>query len=326
MAERTAVNESQSAEWKKYLRKMMMIRAFEDKVFELLARDVLKGASHVYAGEEAVAVGACAAIGPDDFITSTHRGHGHCVARGGELKYMLAELCGKATGYCKGKGGSMHIADVSAGNLGANGVVGGGIPLATGAGLTCKMKRPGAMTLCFFGDGAANQGGFHESLNLASIWDLPVVFICENNVYGMSFHFKKAIRAESIAARSVAYGIPGAQINGNDALAVYQAVGEAVERARAGEGPTLIECRTYRWKGHSKSDAQLYRTKEEVEEWKSRCPICSLADRMIEWNMLTEEELNGIREQTAQDIEDAARFAEDSPEPDLPSALEDVYA
>ena len=310
----------------KWLRQMLHIRHFEEKVDEFFQLGRIHGTTHLYIGEEAVAVGACATLRRDDFLTSTHRGHGHCIASGADLNLMMAELFGKATGYCKGKGGSMHIADVETGNLGANGVVGGGIPLATGAGLTCRMKRPGAVTLCFFGDGASNQGGFHESINLASIWDLPVVYICENNVYGMSLHFKKAMRAESIAARSTAYGIPGRQVDGNDVIAVHQSVKQAVEHARIGEGPSLIECRTYRWKGHSKSDAQLYRTKDEVESWKRRCPIRRLVDRMTGWGMLTGDELNTIEQQTAADIESAVQFADNSPEPDLPTALEDVYA
>ena len=229
-----------------YLRDMLRIRYFEEKVMDLLSRDIVKGASHLYVGEEAVAVGAVAAIREDDYITSTHRGHGHCIAKGGDLKLMLAELCGKATGYCKGRGGSMHIADVNAGNLGATGIVGSNIPVATGAGLSVKMRGTDQVVLCFFGDGAANTGAFHESVNLASIWKLPVIYVCENNLYGMSVAVNRAFPFEDIAERAKGYNIPGIIADGMDVLDVKRAVGEAVERARKGEGPTLVECKTYR--------------------------------------------------------------------------------
>ena len=229
MSQQAAQEHPHKADWTNYLRKMMMIRAFEEKVFDLLGRDVLKGASHVYAGEEAVAVGACAAIGPQDYITSTHRGHGHCVARGGELKYMLAELCGKATGYCKGKGGSMHIADVKAGNLGATGIVGGNIPVATGAGLACKLNGKGQVVLCFFGDGASNNGTFHESLNMAGVWKLPVIYVCENNLYGMSVSTARACAVQDIAVRASSYNMPGVTVDGQKVL-------ERQGRRRKGRG------------------------------------------------------------------------------------------
>lgn len=311
---------------KEMLLLMRRIRAFEEKVDEFFARALIHGTTHLYIGEEAVAVGACASLRQGDYFTSTHRGHGHCIASGADLNRMMAELLGKHSGYCKGKGGSMHIADVKAGNLGANGVVGGGIPLATGAGLTLKMRGEGRVCLCFFGDGASNQGCFHESVNLASIWDLPVIFICENNMYGMSLSSKKSINAESIAARSTAYGIPGELIDGNDVFAVAEAVEGAVERARKGRGPTLIECQTYRWKGHSKSDANLYRTREEIYEWKKLCPIIRLEKRMIDEGVIGESDARRIEEKARSEIEAAVEFADSSPAPPDSELLTDVFA
>src|SRR5512136_171513 len=256
------------------LRQVMEIRALEDSISSLLSKAVLKGASHLYAGEEAVAVGAVAALRDDDLITSTHRGHGHAhahgdkVARTPEAKQehynkMMAEVLGKSGGYCKGKGGSMHIADVEHGNLGAKGIVGGNIPVAVGAALAQKIKQTDRVVLCFFGDGASNTGNFHESLNMASLWDLPVVFVAENNMYAMSVPWAKASKLPDIADRACAYGIPGQVVDGMDALAVRGAVAKAAERARRGEGPTLIEAKTYRWYGHSHSDPRAYRTREE---------------------------------------------------------------
>ena len=307
-------------------KKMLLIRYFEEKVDEFFARALIHGTTHLYIGEEAIAVGACIHLEKGDFLTSTHRGHGHCIASGAEIKRMMAELLGKETGYSHGKGGSMHIADVAAGNLGANGVVGGGIPLAVGAALTLKMKNTDRMVLCFFGDGASNQGIFHESLNLASIWDLPVVFICENNVYGMSFPVKKAIRAKSIAERSRAYGIPGELVDGNDVFAVSDAVEKAAGRARKSKGPTLIECQTYRWKGHSKSDANVYRTQEEIESWKKKCPIKRFREKLIEMDVLAIGKAQKIDQEAKKDIEDAVEFAMRSQEPKLQDLEEDVYA
>jgi len=306
---------------------MMMIRAFEDKVFELLARDVLKGASHVYAGEEAVAVGACAAIGPDDYITSTHRGHGHCVARGGELKYMLAELCGKATGYCKGKGGSMHIADVHAGNLGATGIVGGNLPVATGAGLACQLNGKNQVTLCFFGDGASNNGTFHESLNMAAVWKLPVVYICENNLYGMSVSVERACSVNDIAVRGAAYDMPGEVVDGQHVLEVKAAVERAVARARKGKGPTLLECKTYRYRGHSRSDPRAYRTKEEEQFWHDRDPIKLFSRRLTEQKVMTRKQIDALQDEVDAEMAQAEDFAlNHSPDPDPNTLLEDVYA
>jgi len=308
------------------LRQMLQIRAFEDKVFELLAKDLLKGASHVYAGEEAIAVGACAAIGPEDYITSTHRGHGHCLARGADLKLMMAELCGKATGYCRGRGGSMHIADVKAGNLGATGIVGSNIPVATGAGLAIKMQKKKSACLCFFGDGAANTGGFHESLNLAGLWKLPVVYICENNLYGMSVSVERALAVKNVADRASAYNMPGTIVDGMKVLNVYEAVTEAVERARQGQGPTLLECKAYRYRGHSRSDPRTYRTREEEEYWRARDPIDQFKKVLTEEGSLGDEEFAALEKEVAEEVAAAERFAlQESPDPSPDDLYDDVY-
>lgn len=320
-----------------YLRQMLEIRYFEETVYELLGKNLIKGASHLYAGEEAVAVGAISVLRDDDLITSTHRGHGHCHARGDSLaktpqekqehlNKMMAELCGRATGYCKGRGGSMHIADVERGNLGATGIVGGNIPVATGAALAVKMQGQDRVVLCFFGDGASNTGNFHESLNLASVWNLPVVYIVENNQYGMSVSFTKASKLPDIAARACAYGIPGEVVDGMDVLAVRAAVRKAVERARRGEGPFLIECKTYRWFGHSRSDPCVYRTREEEERWKKRDPIVQLKEQMKAEGIATDEELMEVETRAAAAIKTATDFAFSSPLPHPSELYDDVYA
>lgn len=307
-------------------RKMYEIRCFELEVDRLFKANMIWGTCHLSVGEEATAVGAIAALEPEDMITSTHRGHGHCLAKGGELPRMFAELLGRETGYCRGKGGSMHIADLDTGNLGANGIVGGGIPIATGAALASKMKKDGKVTLCFFGDGANNQGVFHESLNIASLWKLPVVYLCENNQYGMSGAFHKTTAAANVADRAAAYNMPGEVVDGNDVEAVYFAVKKAVDRARRGEGPSLIEAKTYRWLGHSKSDANLYRTKEEIEEWKARCPIKRYRAKLIQEGVATEEELDGIERDVERQIQEAIEYAKNSPEPSVETIADDVYA
>lgn len=305
---------------------MYKIRYFEEKADELFAMGKVHGTMHLSIGQEAVAVGAMAAIRPDDYILSTHRGHGHCIAKGADIKRMMAEFLGKETGYCRGRGGSMHIADVASGNLGATGVVAGGIPIAPGVGLSIKMRKTDQMVLCFFGDGAANQGAFHEALNLAAIWSLPVVFICENNQYGMSMSVQRAFPIKDIAERAAAYAMPGVVVDGNDVMAVYEAVAQAVERARQGKGPSLIEAKTYRWKGHSKSDQELYRTREEIEAWKKRCPIKRLRERLLGGKMIDEEEVARIEREAEKVIEEAVRFAEESPEPRVEEIMEGVYA
>ncbi len=309
-----------------YLRKMLEIRYFEEKVMDLLARDVVKGASHLYVGQEAVAVGAIAAIRKDDYITSTHRGHGHCIAKGGELKTMLAELCGKATGYCRGRGGSMHIADVQAGNLGATGIVGSNIPIATGAGLAIRLRKTDQVVLCFFGDGAANTGAFHESVNMAAIWKLPVIYVCENNLYGMSVAVNKAFPFEDIAERARGYNIPGVISNGMDVLNVKEVVNKAVDRARRGEGPTLVECKTYRYYGHSRSDPRAYRTRDEETAWRARDPIAGLEEKLIKLGIMMQEQVKALEESVAEAIEQAEKFALSSPYPPIESLYEGLHA
>ncbi|WP_422445195.1 thiamine pyrophosphate-dependent dehydrogenase E1 component subunit alpha [Thermoanaerobacterium sp. DL9XJH110] len=307
-------------------RKMYEIRCFELEVDRLFKANLIWGTCHLSVGEEASAVGAVAALEEGDMITSTHRGHGHCIAKGGKLPQMFAELLGKETGYCRGRGGSMHIADLESGNLGANGIVGGGIPIATGAALASKMKKDGKVTVCFFGDGASNQGCFHESVNLASVWKLPVVYVCENNLYGMSVPFAKASAVKNVADRAAAYGIPGEVVDGNDVEAVYEVVKKAVDRARRGEGPSIVEAKTYRWMGHSKSDANVYRTKEEIEEWKQKCPIKRYRAKLVQECTATPEELDRIEREVEKAIQEAIEYAKNSPEPRVEDIMDGVYA
>ena len=308
------------------LKQMWQIRFFEEKVDEFFAKGMIHGTTHLAVGQEASAVGSIAVLQERDKITSTHRGHGHCIAKGAEVNRMMAELFGRTTGYCKGKGGSMHIADVDKGNLGANGIVGGGFAIATGAALTSQMKNEGYVVLCFFGDGASNEGSFHEALNLASIWKLPVVFVCENNQYGMSGPAKEMMNVEDVAKRAVAYGVPGKVVDGNDVFHVMNGVGEAVERARNGEGPSIVEAKTYRWKGHSKSDAKKYRTREEEQEWRAKDPIARLRDALIEEGLLTEESAAEIKAAAKKEIEDSVEFSKASPMPTIEDLMEDIYA
>jgi pyruvate dehydrogenase E1 component alpha subunit len=307
-------------------KKMFEIRCFEEKVFELYAQNLVPGTIHLYAGEEAVAVGVCNNLRKDDYITSTHRGHGHCIAKGAELKRIMAEILGKKTGYCKGKGGSMHIADFNVGMLGATAVVGAGLPIAVGAGLSIKLRGTDNVVACFFGDGASNQGTFHEAINMAAVWKLPVIFVCENNVYAMGTRQSTVMLVKDIADRAVAYGIPGVAVDGNDVLAVYEAAQKAVERARKGEGPTLIECKTYRHKGHSRIDPAKYRPKEEVEEWLHKEPIKRFKEKLLQTNVLLEAEVQQIEKEVSAEIEEAVKFAIESPHPFAEEALEDVYA
>ncbi|MGQ9626543.1 MAG: pyruvate dehydrogenase (acetyl-transferring) E1 component subunit alpha [Anaerolineae bacterium] len=323
MAQLSGLNEEKM---KQMLRQMYDIRSFEEMAEALYIRGKVHGTMHLYIGEEAVAVGACAALRPDDYILSTHRGHGHCIAKGGDLKLMMAEFMGKETGYCRGRGGSMHIADVEKGNLGANGLVSGGIPISVGVGLGIKMQKQDKVVICFFGDGAANEGAFHESLNMAAIWKLPVVYVCENNMYAMSMSVRRAFPIEDIATRATSYAMPGVVVDGNDVLAVYEAAAQAVERARSGEGPSLLECKTYRWRGHSKSDQQRYRTREEVESWKAKDPIVRFQKYLIQEDVLTEEEAEELALKARQAVEEAVRFAEESKEPDPEAVMEGVYA
>jgi len=339
MAEKTRVEKTKELSREELLimlRRMWEIRLFEDTVSDLLNQNIIKGASHLYAGQEAVAVGAIAALRDDDLITSTHRGHGHCHARGDSLAVgpeakqehlnkMMAELCGRATGYCKGRGGSMHIADVEKGNLGATGIVGGNIPVATGAALSMQLQGLDRVVLCFFGDGASNTGNFHESLNMASAWKLPVVYVVENNLYGMSVPFNKVSALHDIADRAKAYDIPGVVVDGMDVMAVNEAVSEAVARARRGDGPSLVECKTYRWYGHSKSDPRKYRTKEEEASWHAHDPLTVFSEHLRQSGLATQEELEAIEKRAEEALKKATEFALASPMPDPSEVEKDVY-
>jgi len=305
--------------------RMLTIRRFEERVGELFAAGKLPGFIHLYIGEEAVATGVCANLRDDDFITSTHRGHGHLIAKGGDLKLMMAELYGRKTGYCKGKGGSMHIADLGLGILGANGIVGGGPPIATGAALSAQYRGTDQVAICFFGDGASNQGTFHEGLNMSSVWKLPVIFVCENNFYGISMSQERHQQISDIADRAAAYDIPGFVVDGNDVIAVYEAASAAIQRGRAGEGPSLIECKTYRHRGHFEGDPTVYRSKEELETWLAKEPIRRLEARLLEMEIVAADELGRIDGEIRAQVDAAVAFAEDSPYPDAVEIFDDVY-
>ena len=319
-----------------YLRQMSEIRALEEQISRLLTKAVLKGASHLYAGEEAVAVGAVAALRDDDLITSTHRGHGHGHAHGdsaaktdeekqAHYNKMMAEVLGKSGGYCKGKGGSMHIADVAHGNLGATGIVGGNLPVAVGAALAQKLKGSDRVVVCFFGDGASNEGNFHEALNMASAFNLPVIFVAENNQYGMSVPWANVTKLPDIADRACAYGIPGVLVDGMDVVQVRAAVAEAAERARKGEGPTLIEAKTYRYFGHSHSDNRSYRTRDEEAEWKGRDPLEVIKGQLFDLKMVQNGEIEAVEHDVEAKLARAMEYAEASPEPDVSELETDVY-
>ncbi len=302
---------------------MMLIRAFEEKAEELFALGRVHGTMHLSIGQEATAVGAASALRRGDYLLNHHRGHGHCLAWfDSDVDAMMAEFMGKETGYCRGRGGSMHIANVEANNLGANGIVAGGVPIAVGVGLSIKMRQTDQVCMVNFGDGASNEGAFHESLNMASIWKLPVIYLCENNQYAMSMPVTKAMTVAQISDRAAAYGIPGVTVDGNDPVAVYEAVAAAAARARAGQGPTLVESQTYRWRGHSKSDKQAYRTRDEVKEWQQRDPILRFAARLG----LSDAEREAMRQAAVDRINAAVAFAEASPEPDVRTIMDGVYA
>lgn len=309
------------------LRSMQTIRRFEERASDDYVAGDIYGVVHCYIGEEAVAVGVCAALNRDDQIISTHRGHGHCLAKGADLKRMMAELYGRASGYCKGKGGSMHIADFSIGMLGANGIVAGGIPIVTGAGLASQLEGKGRVAVSFFGDGASNAGPFHESINIAASWKLPMLYVCENNLYAVNTAATHTLAHQDVAARADGYGIPGVIVDGNDVLAVYEAAEAAVARARAGEGPTLIECKTYRQRGHTERPEQIEsRPKEEIEKWMKRDPIPRLANSLIAQGAMSETDWKQMDEEILSELESAVRFAKDSPFPEPDDALEDVVA
>jgi TPP-dependent pyruvate/acetoin dehydrogenase alpha subunit len=308
-------------------RQMQTIRRFEETVAKLMDQGKLVGEAHVYIGQEASADGICAALRQEDYITSTHRGHGHVIAKGADIKRMMAELFGRKTGYCKGKGGSMHVADVSLGILGANGIVGGGLSIATGAALAAQVKASGQIAVCFFGDGASNEGSFHESLNLASVWKLPVIYVCENNKYH-EFSPSAPLIAGTVHERAGAYKIPGILVDGQDVLDVYQAALDAARRARTGEGPTLIETDTYRFSGHFVGEEKIvgsYRTEEEISEWKKRDPILLFRKWLLEDEQISEGDLTLSESQVDAAVIEAVEFAESSPWPDPEDALQDLF-
>ena len=307
-------------------RDMLLIRRFEERAAELRMAGLIPGFLHPYIGQEAVAVGVCAALGPDAAITSTHRGHGHMLARGASPARMYAELYARRDGYNRAKGGSLHMIDTELGFLGANGIVGGGIPLATGAGLQLKRKGLRTVAVSFFGDGASNEGAFHESLNLASLWKLPVLYVCENNLYGEFTRQDRHQTVKDVAVRAAAYDMPGVIADGNDVLDVHRVAGEAVARAVAGEGPTLIEAKTYRHRGHYEGDMGAYRPPDEVAEWMARDPILTFGTRLIAELGATQDALDAASAEVEQTLADAAAFAEASPHPEPDEALEDVYA
>ena len=310
----------------KALRQMHLIRQFEEGAEQAYMRGLVHGTMHLSIGQEASAVGVGIMLESGDYITSTHRGHGHCIAKGADPKFMFAEFFGKDNGYCRGRGGSMHIADVASGNLGANGIVGGGLPIAVGAALALKQMKKPNVVICFFGDGANNEGAFHESLNMAAIWKLPVVFVCENNKYGMSTSTERSTAVKNVSQRAQAYDFPGVTVNGNEFSEVATAAGEAIERARLGGGPTLLECMTYRHRGHSKSDRNRYRTKEEIESWIARDPIELFQANLLAAGLIQDSEVADILKSVEDEIEAGINFAIDSPDPKVEDLTSFVYS
>ncbi|MGQ9629397.1 MAG: thiamine pyrophosphate-dependent dehydrogenase E1 component subunit alpha [bacterium] len=306
-------------------RTMLTIRRFEERCNQLFMRGRIPSTLHLYIGQEAVAVGVCAHLRKTDYILSTHRPHGHAIAKGVEPKYIMAELFAKATGCCKGKGGSMHVGDIRVGMPPAIAIVGANAPIAAGMALAQKRLGGGGVTVCFFGDGAANEGAVHEAMNIAAIWDLPVIFVCENNLYAASTPFKLAFKIENVADRASAYGMPGAIVDGNDVLAVYEVAGRAIERARRGEGPTLVECKTYRLCGHSRSDPLTYRDKSEEELWRKREPIGRFGAYLKEKGLATDETLDRIEREVKELIDEAVAYAEESPDPEPTDTLKHVF-
>lgn len=305
---------------------MYSIRRFEEEVFELYKVGLMPGLAHLYIGEEAVATGACSAISEGDYIGSHHRGHGHLIASGADLNRMMAEILGKKDGYCRGKGGSMHIMALDKGIIGANGIVGGGIPIATGAAYTCKLKQNNKVVLCFLGDASSNEGTFHESINMASAWNLPIVYIIENNLYGISVDIRKVTNVKDLSVRAKGYGIPGYTVDGNNVIEVNKAVVKAVKRARKGDGPTLIECKTFRSGGHHVGDPAKYRSAGECEMWKNRCPIVSLKKALLEESVATKDEISTLENSVEERIKAAVSFAKEAEYPDPEAAFEDVFA
>ncbi len=312
----------------KMLRTMILIREFDERAIQLRLAGKIYGAVHPYVGQEAVAVGVCSTLAVRDRVTSTHRGHGHCIAKGADIRRMMAELFGRVDGYCKGKGGSMHIADFSVGMLGANGIVGGGLPIACGAALAAQLEGRGDVTVCFFGDGAAAEGEFHEALNIASVWKLPIIFVCENNQYAANNAVAVQHPRVDVAAHAGAYDMPGVVADGNDVLEVHAVTGEAVARARRGEGPSLLECKTYRWHFHAMRAAVPEETRpaEEIASWKARDPIARFEQHARSQGLLSAAEIAAIREAVASELEEAVAFADASPFPDPKDLLVDMFA
>jgi len=304
---------------------MQTIRMFEKQASRSFAEGIVLGFIHLYIGQEAVATGVCMNLEDTDYITSTHRGHGHIIAKGADLKKMMAELCGRETGYCHGKGGSMHITDTDLGILGANGIVGGGFNIACGAGITAQMKKNGAVSVCFFGDGATGQGSFHEAMNIASVWKLPVVFINENNGYGISCKMSSGMNCKTVADRALAYGMKSMMADGNNVNEVYDVTKEAIAYARSGQGPVFVECRTYRWDTHFVGDTDNYRPAEEVAAWQEKCPIKAHEGYLKFMNLADDETLKEIQKEVKKEVKAALKFAEDSPFPAPEKAVEDVY-
>lgn len=307
------------------LRRMWLIRRFEEVAEDSYVRGLTHGTMHLSIGQEASAVGICMDLTNADYITSTHRGHGHCIGKGAEVKFMFAEFFGKEEGYCRGRGGSMHIADPATGNLGANGIVGGGLPLATGAALAIQQRKGQDVAVCFFGDGANNEGAFHESLNIAAVWKLPVIYVCENNQYGMSVSTERSTAVKDIATRAAAYNMPGVIVDGNAIADVNEAMMAAIALARGGGGPSLIECKTYRTRGHSRSDRNRYRTKEEIEEWKIKDPIPAFENELQLFGVLSLVEVEAVRAQVETEVAEGFAFAQAGTNPLPQSVLRDVY-
>lgn len=305
---------------------MVRIRQFEDRVYLLFLEGEMPGTIHLYQGQEAVAAGVCANLSKEDLITSTHRPHGHAIAKGVSLGSLMAELFAKKTGCCEAKGGSMHMGDMDVGMLPAIAIVGGGIPVATGLALASKMMSLNRVAISFFGDGASNEGAFHEAVNMGAIWNLPVVYVCENNLYAASTHQSKAMKIKNVAERASSYGIPGKVVDGNDIFSVYEAAKEAISRAREEKGPTLLECKTYRRGGHSRSDACKYRGKEEEKVWLEKDPIPQARKKLIQLGVLTEEKAKDIEEKVKKEIEDAIEYARNSPSPEPKDTLSNVFA
>lgn len=304
---------------------MLTIRYFEMRVSKCFAKGQVQGFVHLCVGQEATAAGVCANLTRDDYISSTHRGHGHIISKGADIKTMMAELFGRETGYCHGKGGSMHISDTSIGVLGANGIVGGGFNLAAGAALACKRKKPGSIVVCFFGDGSSNEGSWHEAMNIAGIWKLPILFVCENNLYGISSRVDKAMMVENVSDRAAAYNMKRIIADGNNVFEVSRTAEKAIKYVREGNGPMFLEYKTYRQRGHFEGEPEVYRPKEEIEEWMKRDPIKNCEKLISESRLLDESEMEQIREDVKKSIDEAVKYAADSPFPDVSLAVEDVY-